>query len=116
MATVFFSEGAVASSISSCKGELLEYVVSPERRLILESLRDRATLVLIVRSANQSPEVLLDPLQRSGLLEIFQSHVIFAAGLTNRVSSMAKEIRASEDVFFVGEDCSERAQALNIGF
>jgi hypothetical protein len=116
MATVFFSEGAVASSISSCKGELLEYVVSSERRLILESLRDRATMVLIVRSANQSPDALLDPLTRSGLLEIFQSNVIFATGLTNRVSSIAKEIRASEDVFLVDEDCSERAQALNIGF
>lgn len=116
MATVFFSEGAVANSISSGKGEIRDYLFSPEKRSILESLRERATLVLLVDSSKQSPDAFNGPLARSGLLDIFESNVIFTPGITDRFASIAKERTASEALYFVDEDCSQRKQALNFGF
>jgi len=116
MATVFFSQGAVANSISSGTGELRDFLFSPEKRSTLESLRERATLVLVVDAASQPPEAINGALKRSGLLDVFESHLIFTDGIAHRFASMAKEITASEAVFFVEEDCSQRAQALNLGF
>ncbi|HEX6717676.1 MAG TPA: hypothetical protein VF088_11235, partial [Pyrinomonadaceae bacterium] len=85
MKTIFFTDGVVAISRSSASGVLLEYVVPPETRDVLESLRTfGARIGLIVRSNNQPQENLRAALERSGLLSFFDSElVIFTTSLTD---------------------------------
>jgi leucyl aminopeptidase len=118
MKTVFFTDGVLASSRSSASGFLLEYIVLPENGLVLESLRTRdARMGLIVHLRNQPQEALREALEKSGLLTFFDPQlVIFTNGLTELTLSSAREKALSESAVFVGEHCSERDQALKVGF
>ena len=118
MKTIFFTDGVVATSRSSATGVLLEYIVPPETRDVLGSLRTSgARTGLIIRSNNQSDENLRGALERSGLLSFFDSELVFfTPSLTDLILSSARESVLPEPAFFVGEHCAERAQALDLGF
>ena len=118
MKTVLFTDGVVAISRSSASGVLLEYVVAPETRAVLESLRTLGSRMgIIVRSREQPHESLREALARSGLLSFFDSQlVVFTTTLTDLILSSAREKALPEAAVFVGEHCAERAHALTLGF
>jgi bacterial leucyl aminopeptidase len=114
--TVIFSESAVVRSISSANGTVLEYRVSLQSRPVLEDLSNRARLGLIVNSRNQSRDALREAMKKSGLLSFFDSDlVIFYDEVTRNALTKARAM-LSETAFFVDEDCSQRVQALKVGF
>jgi bacterial leucyl aminopeptidase len=117
MPTVFFTESAVAYSISSANGRLLEYRASLQSRPALESLSQRARLGLIMESRNQSDEALREAMGKSGLLTLFDTELVFFDDqLTQQALTRALDLALPETAFFVDKDCSQRAQALRLGF
>src|SRR5215212_5719804 len=100
--TVFFSESAVAYSISSADGTLLEYRVSLQSRPVLESLRKHTRLGLIMQSRNQPGEALREAMKKSGLLSLFDTELVFFTNeLTQNALTKALDLVFPETAFFV---------------
>lgn len=117
MQTVFFTESAVAFSISSANGTPLEYRASLQSRQALETLSQRARLGLIMQSRNQAHDSSLQAFKKSGLLNLFDTELIFFNDqLTQNALTKARDSALPEGAFFVDKDCSQRAQALRLGF
>src|SRR6185369_5936209 len=117
MPTVFFTESAVAYSISSANGTPLEYRPSLQSRHALETLSKRARLGLIMQARNQAQDAQREALKKSGLLSLFDNELIFFDDpLTQDALTKARESALPEAAFFVDKDCSQRSQALRLGF
>lgn len=120
MSTVLFTDGLLASSITSAQGVLQEYVVPAESRQVLAALHKRGTrLGLVVLTRDQPPEILEKALAGSGLLKYFDPRlVIYGDALDKHVLSDAfhKTRETNERTYFVGQHSDERTRALEAGF
>lgn len=120
MSTVWFTDGVLANSITSCNGVLEEYVVSAESRRALETLQKSGQRMgLIVVTRDQPQKMVEKTLAMSGLLDFFEPQLVvyshnFNDGFLSEAMRKAKG--ASRQALFVGQHCDERAWVLELGF
>lgn len=119
MSTIFFTDGVLACSYSSCDDVLLEYEVSSETRALLESLKNSgARLGMLVHLRKQSQKFVEETLRKSGLLSFFESELVIYSKRFTDVSfqqAFAMTDSPARNVF-VAEHCIDRKQAIEAGF
>lgn len=120
MATIFFTDDMLATSIASAEGVMQEYVISPESREMLRTLKKRDAQVGIIFNTRHQPRKYLEKaLSVNPLVSpIDLTLIVYSEGLTEQclAEAAAKAKASAGRAYFVGKHCTERVRALKAGF